>query len=211
MLECVEKALLRLGPTCLPWTEELRQWQARVMLLRRMEGDVWPDVSDAALMADMELHPGTSWLSGWLSGITRRSQFSGIPLDKALHAMLDHASARRLEREAPTHIEVPSGSMVRIDYLPESGPVLAVKLQEMFGQQQSPAVCGGRCPLTVHLLSPAGRPLQVTRDLAGFWRGAYASVRAEMRGRYPRHPWPEDPLSAIPTKKTKKALERGKA
>ena len=211
VLECVEKALLRLGSTCLPWTEELRQWQARVMLLRRMEGDVWPDVSDAALMADMELHPGTSWLSGWLSGITRRSQFSGIPLDKALHAMLDHASARRLEREAPTHIEVPSGSMVRIDYLPESGPVLAVKLQEMFGQQQSPAVCGGRCPLTVHLLSPAGRPLQVTRDLAGFWRGAYASVRAEMRGRYPRHPWPEDPLSAIPTKKTKKALERGKA
>ena len=98
---------------------------------------------------------------------------------------------------------------MRIDYLPEGGPVLAVKLQEMFGQQDTPAVCGGRCPLTVHLLSPAGRPLQVTRDLAGFWRGAYAAVRAEMRGRDPKHPWPEDPLAALPTKKTKKALERG--
>ena len=104
---------------------------------------------------------------------------------------------------------MPSGSLIRIDYLPEAGPVLAVKLQEMFGQEDTPAVCGGKCPLTVHLLSPAGRPLQVTRDLAGFWRGAYAAVRAEMRGRYPRHPWPEDPLAALPIRKTKKALERG--
>ena len=207
--DCVEKAILRLGMACLPWTEELRQWQARVMLMRRMEAGAWPDVSDPGLLADMELHPGESWLSPWLSGVTRRAQFSSIALDKALRSLLPHSLARKLEHEVPTHIEVPSGSLIRIDYLPEAGPVLAVKLQEMFGQKESPSVCEGRCPLTVHLLSPAGRPLQVTRDLAGFWRGAYAAVRAEMRGRYPKHPWPEDPLSAQPTRKTKKALERG--
>ena len=98
---------------------------------------------------------------------------------------------------------------MRIDYLSEAGPVLAVKLQEMFGQQESPTVCNGKCAVIVHLLSPAGRPLQVTRDLAGFWRTGYAAVRAEMRGRYPKHPWPEDPLTAIATKKTNKALARG--
>ena len=144
-----------------------------------------------------------------LSGITRRDQFSSIPLEKALHGLLPHTLARRLAREVPESMQVPSGSFVRIDYLPEGGPVLAVKLQEMFGQKDTPAVCNGRCPLTVHLLSPAGRPLQVTRDLAGFWRGTYAAVRSEMRGRYPKHPWPEDPLTALPTRKTKKALERG--
>ena len=178
--------------------------------MRRMDKDGdWPDVSDEALLAALEANPLDNWLSPWLSGITKRAQFSSVALDRALHALLPYASARRLDKEAPTHMNVPSGSLVRIDYLPEGGPVLAVKLQEMFGQQDTPSVCGGRCPLTVHLLSPAGRPLQVTRDLAGFWRGAYAAVRAEMRGRYPKHPWPEDPLSAVPTKKTKKALERG--
>lgn len=103
----------------------------------------------------------------------------------------------------PGRLTVPSGSSVTVDYRAEGGPVLAVKLQEMFGQEDTPRVAGGRCPVTVHLLSPAGRPLQVTRDLAGFWRGSYAAVRAEMRGRYPRHPWPEDPLSAVPTKRTR--------
>ena len=205
----VENAVLSLGIGCLPWTEELRQWQARVQLLHRMEGDEWPDVSDAGLMDDMKRHPGESWLSPWLAGVTRRAQFASVPLDRALHALLPHALSRRLESEAPASVEVPSGSLIRIDYLPEAGPVLAVKLQEMFGLKETPAVCRGRCPLTVHLLSPAGRPLPVTRDLAGCWTGAYASVRAEMRGRYPKHPWPEDPLSALPTRKTKKALERG--
>ena len=160
-------------------------------------------------MAALKADPLDNWLSPWVSGITRRTQFSSIALDKALHALLPYSLSRRLESEAPTHIKVPSGSLIRIDYLPEGGPVLAVKLQEMFGQEDTPAVCGGRCPLTVHLLSPAGRPLQVTRDLAGFWRGTYAAVRAEMRGRYPKHPWPEDPLAALPTRKTKKAMERG--
>ena len=136
---------------------------------------------------------------------------AGGPLDleKALHDLLPHALTRRLDREVPESLQAPSGSHVRIDYLPEGGPVMAVKLQEMFGQKETPSVCGGRCPLTVHLLSPAGRPLQVTRDLAGFWRGSYAAVRSEMRGRYPKHPWPEDPLTAMPTAKTKNALKRG--
>ena len=199
-----------LGIASLPWTEELRQWQARVLLMRRMDGEdsEWPDVSDAALLETIQQEGENCWLAPWLDGVTRRTQFGRIPLDKALGALLPYALQSRLEQETPTHLSVPSGSHIRIDYLPEGGPVLAVKLQEMFGQQTSPAVCNGRCPIVVHLLSPAGRPLQVTRDLAGFWRTGYAAVRAEMRGRYPKHPWPEDPLSALPTRKTNKALAR---
>ncbi|MBQ3170448.1 MAG: ATP-dependent helicase HrpB [Mailhella sp.] len=209
--QAVLEGIARLGLACLPWSEELRQWQARVLLMRRMEGEdsEWPDVSDSALLAALREEGTECWLAPWLNGISRRTQFAHIELAKALHTLLPYASARRLDREAPTHLSVPSGSDVRIDYLSEGGPVLAVKLQEMFGQQESPTVCSGRCAVTVHLLSPAGRPLQVTRDLAGFWRTGYAAVRAEMRGRYPKHPWPEDPLTAIATKKTNKALARG--
>ena len=213
VLAAVLSGIVKLGLDCLPWTDELRQWQARVMLMRRHDGEEWPDVSDAALLQDaalaLETDPTACWLAPWLGGVTRRSQLSALPLEKALAALLPWPLPRRLDSEAPTRMDVPSGSSIRIDYTPEAGPVLAVKLQEMFGQQDTPAVCAGRVPLTVHLLSPAGRPLQVTRDLAGFWRGAYAAVRAEMRGRYPKHPWPEDPVSAVPTRKTKKALERG--
>ncbi|MBR5881911.1 MAG: ATP-dependent helicase HrpB, partial [Mailhella sp.] len=211
VLQAVLEGIARLGLACLPWSEELRQWQARVMLMRRFEGEdsEWPDVSDEALLAALRDEGTECWLAPWLSGVNRRPQFAHIELGKALHSLLPYASMRSLDKEAPTHLSVPSGSEVRIDYLPEGGPVLAVKLQEMFGQQESPAVCGGRCPVVVHLLSPAGRPLQVTRDLAGFWRTGYAAVRAEMRGRYPKHPWPEDPLTAIATRKTNKALARG--
>ena len=211
VLQAVLEGIARLGLACLPWSEELRQWQARVLLMRRFEGEdsEWPDVSDEALLAALRDEGTECWLAPWLSGVNRRAQFAHIELDKALHSLLPYASMRRLDKEVPSHLSVPSGSEVRIDYLPEGGPVLAVKLQEMFGQQESPAVCGGRCPVVVHLLSPAGRPLQVTRDLAGFWRSGYAAVRAEMRGRYPKHPWPEDPLTAIATRKTNKALARG--
>jgi len=184
--------------------------------MRRMEmeenGDIeslsWPDVSDKALLAALQEKGADSWLAPWLDGMTRRSQFQNIALAQALHALLPYDLARRLDREVPVRLSVPSGSEIRIDYLPEGGPVLAVKLQEMFGLEESPTVCGGRCRILVHLLSPAGRPLQMTRDLASFWRTGYAAVRAEMRGRYPKHPWPEDPLAAIPTKKTSKALAR---
>ncbi|MBQ9105224.1 MAG: ATP-dependent helicase HrpB, partial [Mailhella sp.] len=216
VLAAVLEGIIRLGLDCLPWTEELRQWQARVTLMRRMEleenGDIesltWPDVSDEALLTALKEEGADCWLAPWLDGVTRRSQFQNIALAQALHALLPYDLARRLDREVPVRLSVPSGSEVRIDYLPEGGPVLAVKLQEMFGLEESPTVCGGRCRVLVHLLSPAGRPLQVTRDLAGFWRTGYTAVRAEMRGRYPKHPWPENPLTAIPTKKTSKALAR---
>jgi len=207
----VLEGLTALGLDCLPWSDELRQWQARVLLMRRMDGESseWPDVSDEALLSSLREGGPDCWLAPWLDGVNRRSQFARIELDKALYSLLPYALLRRLDKEAPTHLSVPSGSTVRIDYCSEGGPVLAVKLQEMFGQQESPTVCGGKCPITVHLLSPAGRPLQITRDLAGFWRTGYAAVRSEMRGRYPKHPWPEDPLTAVATRKTSKALARG--
>ncbi|MBR4423388.1 MAG: ATP-dependent helicase HrpB, partial [Mailhella sp.] len=201
-----------LGLSCLPWTDQLRQWQSRVALLRRLEGDPWPDVSDEGLLAALEeaangtADPAACWLAPRLDGISRRSQFAGIDLAAALHAMLPWDLRKRLDEEAPERMAVPSGSLARIDYAQEGGPALTVKLQEMFGQKNTPAICKGRVPLTVHLLSPAGRPLQITRDLAHFWQEGYPAVRAEMRGRYPRHPWPEDPLQAQPTKKTNRAL-----
>lgn len=202
-----------IGLHCLPWTPELEQWRARVAFLRGLEaeGDTtaeggWPDVSDAALLAGLE-----HWLAPYLSGITRRAQFSRIDLAVALAAMLPWELSRRLDAEAPERIEAPSGSQVLVDYAAEGGPVLAVKLQEMFGARETPCVGGGRVPVVVHLLSPAGRPLQVTRDLAGFWRTGYPAVRAEMRGRYPKHPWPEDPLSAPPTRLTTRRMQQAVA
>ncbi|WP_353116379.1 ATP-dependent helicase HrpB [Nitratidesulfovibrio sp.] len=164
---------------------------------------IWPDVSDGALLAGLE-----HWLAPYLSGITRRTQFSRIDLAGALAALLPWELTRRLDAEAPERIEVPSGSQVLVDYAAEGGPVLAVKLQEMFGARETPRVGGGRVPVVVHLLSPAGRPLQVTRDLAGFWRTGYPAVRAEMRGRYPKHPWPEDPLAAPPTRLTTRRMQQ---
>lgn len=220
-----------IGLHCLPWTPELEQWRARVALLRELEAgaagrtleagesgrtaddappattrpdvSIWPDVSDGALLAGLE-----HWLAPYLSGVTRRTQFSRIDLAGALAALLPWELTRRLDAEAPERIEVPSGSQVLVDYAAEGGPVLAVKLQEMFGAGETPRVGGGRVPVVVHLLSPAGRPLQVTRDLAGFWRTGYAAVRAEMRGRYPKHPWPEDPLAAPPTRLTTRRMQQ---
>ncbi|WMW65724.1 ATP-dependent helicase HrpB [Nitratidesulfovibrio liaohensis] len=217
-----------IGLHCLPWTPELEQWRARVTLLRGLEeretgrtaedalpattcpdasacpGEpIWPDVSDAALLAGLE-----HWLAPYLSGITRRTQFARIDLAGALAALLPWELARRLDAEAPERIEVPSGSQVLVDYAAEGGPVLAVKLQEMFGARETPRVAAGRVPLVVHLLSPAGRPLQVTRDLAGFWRTGYPAVRAEMRGRYPKHPRPEDPPAAPPTRLTTRRMQQ---
>ncbi len=206
LAEAVRAAVLEgvrgLGLQCLPWTGELRQWQARVLLLRGLEPEQgWPDVSDAALLDTL-----TDWLAPWLDGVTRRAQFDGLDLGSALAALLPYPLQRRLTDQAPTRLPLPSGSSAAVDYRAEGGPVLAVKLQEMFGQTDTPCVAGGRTPLTLHLLSPAGRPLQITRDLAGFWRAGYPAVRAEMRGRYPRHPWPDDPLNATPTGKTKKRM-----
>jgi ATP-dependent helicase HrpB len=183
------------GLGLLPFTPEIEQWRHRVGLLRRVLGDDWPDVGDGALLSGLD-----DWLAPRLTSARRRADLARVPLRAALEALLDWDQRRRLDELAPTHVSVPSGSRIRIDYAVEP-PVLAVRLQEVFGLTVTPTVAGGRVPLVMHLLSPAGRPVQVTADLAGFWSGAYAQVRSELRGRYPRHAWPDDPLTAPPTRR----------
>lgn len=186
-----------MGLACLPWTDELRKWQARVAFLRRIEGEEWPDVSDAALLDTLE-----EWLAPFLSGVSRRGHLDRVDLSGALRALLPWPMQKRLDEEAPTHVEVPSGSRIPIDYSADE-PVLAVRLQEMFGLAETPRVAGGRVPLLLHLLSPARRPVQVTRDLASFWANAYKAVKADMKGQYPKHYWPDDPMQAEPTARAK--------
>jgi ATP-dependent helicase HrpB len=198
LTRAMAEGIRQLGLTVLPWTPEARAIQARIGFLHRLDPDGWPDVSDAALAADP-----AEWLRGHLDGVTRRTHLARINVATALLDRLDWKQRRDLDRLAPTHIDVPTGRSVTIDYSGES-PVLAVKLQEMFGARSTPTVADGRVPILVHLLSPAGRPVQVTRDLEGFWRSGYAAVRAELRGRYPKHPWPDDPLTAPPTKGVKR-------
>ena len=197
-----------LGLQSLPWTDSQLALRQRVAFMRALEGDIWPDLSDEALMNDLQ------WIEPFLSGISRRSQLVRLPLDAALALLLPRSLRNRLNQEAPESLSVPSGSAIRLDYsgtVHEStvkGPILAVKLQEVFGMTQTPRVANGRIPVLLHLLSPAGRPLQITQDIEGFWKNGYPSVRAEMRGRYPKHPWPDNPLAALPTRHTKKQLER---
>ena len=158
----------------------------------------WPDLSDAALGDSAQ-----AWLAPQLLGRRSLGSVTADDLDRALAALLPHQTRRRLDAEAPTHFRAPTGSDVAIDYAAEGGPAIAVRVQELFGLAQHPAVAGGRLALTLHLLSPAHRPVQVTRDLPGFWDGSYAAVRSEMRGRYPKHPWPDDPAGAAPTLRAK--------
>jgi ATP-dependent helicase HrpB len=167
------------------------------MFLRRAEGDEWPDLSDAALSG------AGDWLIGLMAGKHALADVGGQDLADALSALLPWGLRRRLEVEAPTHFAAPSGSSVPIDYDAEAGPKLAIRVQELFGLDRHPTVAAGRAPLVVELLSPAHRPVQVTKDLPGFWRGSYAAVKAEMKGRYPRHPWPDDPLAAPATRRAK--------
>jgi len=186
----------------LPWSKPLKQWRDRVMFLRAAEADAsqnsWPDLSDDALAAQRE-----AWLVPALTDKTSLKQFSASDLSDALMTLLPWELRARLEREAPTHFEAPTGTMLAVDYEAEQGPTIAVRLQELFGMNTHPSVAKGAVPLVLELLSPAHRPVQVTRDLPGFWRGSYAAVRADLRGRYPRHPWPEDPASAMPTRRVK--------
>jgi ATP-dependent helicase HrpB len=199
--QALAAGIVRLGLDRLPWSKTLTQWRDRVRFLRRAEGDEWPDVSNEGLGA----HVG-DWLTPALFGKTALGQLGGDELGAALAALLPHHLRHRLETEAPTHFAAPSGSHVPIDYAAEEGPKLAIRVQELFGLARHPTVAGQRVPLVIELLSPAHRPVQVTRDLPGFWRGSYAAVRSEMRGRYPRHPWPDDPL-AVPA--TRRAKPRG--
>ncbi|MBR9979474.1 MAG: ATP-dependent helicase HrpB, partial [Desulfatitalea sp.] len=186
------------GIHVLPWTRALRTFQARVMLLHRVAAETdWPDLSDAALTRDLE-----AWLAPWLEGITSIKALARLDLAAALHGRLAWRRQQLLDTWAPTHITVPSGSRRPIDYSADT-PVLAVRLQEMFGAVETPAIAGGRLRLQLHLLSPAGRPAQITQDLAGFWRNSYADVKKELKGRYPKHDWPDDPLTAPPTARAK--------
>ncbi len=188
------EGLRSLGVAALPWTEEARDLQARIEFVRTLpleEAAGWPAVDDAALGADLE-----SWLGPWLAGLTRREHLARLPLTEALLARIGWERRGRLDALAPSRLEVPSGSKIRIDYRDENAPAVAVRLQEVFGLEQSPRLGGGRVPVTFKLLSPARRPVQITRDLASFWRSGYADVRKDLRGRYPKHYWPEDPRSA---------------
>ena len=182
----------------LPWTRALRQWRDRVGFLRRHLGAVWPDLTDAALATT-----ASDWLAPALHDKTALDQLSSDEFAVALQALLPWSLRARLEAETPTHFDAPSGSRIPIDYDGGDEPTLSVRVQELFGLDRHPTVAGGRVPLVVHLLSPAQRPVQVTRDLPGFWRGSYAAVRADLRGRYPRHPWPENPLDAPATRRAK--------
>ncbi len=190
--------LVAAGLDKLPWSKSLKQWRDRVMFLRKAEGDSWPDLSDAALAADCE-----NWLVPALYEKTSLKDISPGDLSDALMTLLPWELRARLEREAPTHFEAPTGTMLAIDYEAEQGPTIAVRLQELFGLNTHPSIAKGAVPLVLELLSPAQRPVQVTRDLPGFWRGSYAAVRSDLRGRYPRHPWPEDPATAPPTRRVK--------
>jgi ATP-dependent helicase HrpB len=191
--------LVAAGLDKLPWSKPLKQWRDRVMFLRKAEGkDSWPDLSDDALAAARE-----TWLVPVLTDKISLKEFSSGELSDAVMSLLPWDLRARLEREAPTHFEAPTGTQLAIDYEAEQGPTIAVRLQELFGLNTHPSIARGAVPLVLELLSPAHRPVQVTRDLPGFWRGSYAAVRSDLRGRYPRHPWPEDPASAMPTRRVK--------
>ena len=191
--------IARLGAGRLPWTNALHQWRDRVMFLRQFEGDEWPDLSNAALAADID------WLAQTFAGKTTLADLSTDEFAAALAARLPFPLQRRFEAEAPVHFNAPTGTRALIDYAADGGPKISIRVQELFGLAQHPAIAGGKVPLLIELLSPAQRPVQMTRDLPGFWRGSYAAVRSEMRGRYPKHPWPEDPLHAAPTRRAKRA------
>ena len=192
--DVIESALLagvrRAGLAVLPWSEAARTCQARMAFMHHHAPQDWPAAGDEALMATLE-----DWLLPYLAGMSRFSHLKRLDLEAALLARLSWQQQRQLDELAPTHLRVPSGSRVRLDYS-QAVPVLAVRLQEMFGLAVTPCVAGGRVPVLIHLLSPARRPVQITQDIAAFWKGSYHEVRKELRGRYPKHHWPEDPLQA---------------
>jgi ATP-dependent helicase HrpB len=196
------EGLIAAGLDKLPWSKSAKQWRDRVMFLRKAQGEVqgesWPDLSDDGLIAS-----AADWLVPALYNKASLKDFSAGDLSEALLTLLPWELRARLEREAPTHFEAPTGTMLAIDYEAEQGPTIAVRLQELFGLNTHPSIAKGKIPLVLELLSPAQRPVQVTRDLPGFWRGSYAAVRSDLRGRYPRHPWPEDPANALPTRRVK--------
>ena len=194
LIELIKKR----GMNLLPWNLSIRQWQSRVMLLNKLGLELWPDVSDKYLLETIE-----TWLAPFLDSISKLSDFQRLDLQSILSGLLPWPLPKQLDELAPNTMKVPSGSNIKIDYT-QSPPVLRVKLQEMFGCLDTPTIANGRIKLMLHLLSPAQRPLQITQDLAGFWKNSYREVKKEMKGRYPRHPWPDSPEQALPTKYTKR-------
>lgn len=194
------EGLRELGIEALPWNKEARALQTRMEFARNFDmraAKSWPAVDDATLSATFD-----SWLAPWLDGITRRDHLARLDLATILKGLLDWLQQQRLEEIAPTHLGVPSGSRIPVDYLPE-GPTLSVRLQEVFGMTETPRIGGGKVAVTMQLLSPARRPVQVTRDLKSFWAQGYQEVKKELKGRYPRHYWPDDPLQAEATARAK--------
>jgi ATP-dependent helicase HrpB len=202
-IEAMLQGIGQLGLDALPWESESRTLQARMEFVRNLgRGDLpnWPLSDDVTLAASVSV-----WLAPYLNGMTRREHLARVPLTRALRERLDPVQSRALDSLAPRELTVPSGSQIRVDYLDDSAPCVAVRLQEVFGLQQTPRIGGGAVAVTFKLLSPAQRPVQITRDLAGFWRSSYVEVRKDMRGRYPRHNWPENPLEAIPSRRSIRA------
>lgn len=196
------QGIVSLGLDRLPWSKAALHFRQRVGFLRRAEGDEWPDLSNEGLATN-----AADWLEPLLLDKTALSALSAGELSDAIMNLVPWTMRRRLDAEAPTHFTAPTGSAVPIDYEAEQGPTVSIRVQELFGLSAHPTIAGGRVPLTIELLSPAHRPVQVTRDLPGFWRGSYAAVRTEMRGRYPKHPWPDDPLTAPATRRAKRRGE----
>ncbi len=187
-----------LGIARLPWTKAQLQFRDRIAFLRAAESGEWPDLSDATLAV-----AARTWLAPFLNGKTKLSDIGADDLGQALDALIPWNLKRRLEDEAPTHFEAPTGNRHPIEYEGAGAPALSIRVQELFGLKQHPAIAKGRLPLTLHLLSPAHRPIQITRDLPGFWKGSWSAVKSEMKGRYPKHPWPDDPANAAPTARAK--------
>jgi ATP-dependent helicase HrpB len=197
VLEAIRAQLARGGIEALPFSQAALRLRERMAFVFAHD-ESWPDVSVAALSASL-----AEWAGPYLDGVRTWAQLASVDWHDALQSLMPWSQRSALERLAPTHLEVPSGSRIALDYSEATAPVLAVKLQEVFGWSTTPMVMDGRVSLTLQLLSPAQRPVQVTRDLAGFWRSSYFEVRKELRGRYPRHPWPEDPLTAEATRRAK--------
>ena len=210
--ELLKQALLsgirEMGIDCLPWDRESRQLQERVNCLRswrtKQPDETWPDLSDKELLRDL------SWLDPYLTGINKAEQLRQLNLPEIFNTMLGWKKQQQLNRLAPTALTVASGSRIRLRYQHGEPPLLAVRIQEMFGTQETPVICDGQIPVLLHLLSPAQRPLQVTTDLAGFWQRTYPEIKRELQGRYPKHFWPDDPLAAVATRRTKKQMKKCK-
>ncbi|MCA1654951.1 MAG: ATP-dependent helicase HrpB, partial [Pseudonocardiaceae bacterium] len=184
------------GLGLLSWRDTASRLRQRLALLHRAIGEPWPATDDAALLAEAPV-----WLGPELARCRGRADLAKIDTYDALSRLLPWPAAHRLDELVPDRITVPSGARIRVDYAADE-PVLPVRLQETFGWTMTPTICDGRVPVLLHLLSPAGRPVAITRDLTTFWRDGYRQVRAELRGRYPKHPWPQDPTTATPTART---------